>query len=91
MLLVILFHSLISKRLMKSKFELYVIGKVKERRQQLDISQQQLAFLMDLSIGFIGKIESPKYPSSWNLDHLNTLSYILKCSPKDFLPEKHLK
>lgn len=76
---------------MKSKFELYVIERVKERRQELDISQQNLAHLMDLSIGFVGKIESPKYPSSWNLDHLNKLAQILKCSPKDFLPEKHLK
>lgn len=76
---------------MKSKFELYVIGKVKQRRQELDISQQQLAHLMDLSIGFVGKIESPKYPSSWNLDHLNKLADILKCSPKDFLPDKHIR
>jgi len=76
---------------MKSKFELFVIEKVKERRQELNISQVQLAYLMDLSIGFIGKIESPKYPSCWNLDHLNKLAEILTCSPKDFLPEKSLK
>jgi transcriptional regulator with XRE-family HTH domain len=76
---------------MKSKFEMYIIDKVKQRRQELGISQQQLAYLMDLSIGFIGKIESPKYPSSWNLDHLNKLSEILKCSPKEFLPEKTIK
>ena len=76
---------------MKSKVELYVIGKVKERRQNLGISQQQLAYLMDLSIGFIGKIESPKYPSKWNLDHLNKLADVLNCSPQDFLPERFIK
>jgi transcriptional regulator with XRE-family HTH domain len=76
---------------MKSKFELFVIEKVKERRQALNISQQKLAYLMDLSIGFVGKIESPKYPSCWNLDHLNILAEILKCSPKDFLPERTIK
>ncbi len=76
---------------MKSKFEMFVINKVKARRQELDISQKELANLMELSIGFVGKIESPKYPSSWNLDHLNKLSEILKCSPKDFLPEKSIK
>jgi transcriptional regulator with XRE-family HTH domain len=75
---------------MKSKFELYVIGMVKQRRQELNISQLQLSYLMDLSIGFIGKIESPKYPSSWNLDHLNKLAVILHCSPKDFMPDKPL-
>jgi transcriptional regulator with XRE-family HTH domain len=72
---------------MKSKFELFVIEKVKARRQELNISQKELANLMDLSIGFVGKIESPKYPSSWNLDHINKLAIILKCSPKDFLPD----
>ena len=72
---------------MKSKFELYVIEKVKQRRQELGISQQQLAYLMDLSIGFVGKIESPKYPSKWNLDHINKLADVLQCSPRDFLPE----
>jgi transcriptional regulator with XRE-family HTH domain len=76
---------------MKSKFELYVIDKVKHRRQVLGISQQQLAFRMDLSIGFIGKIESPKYSSKWNLDHLNQLADVLNCSPKDFLPEHFIK
>jgi len=76
---------------MKSKIEMFVIEKVKEKRQLLNISQKELANLMDLSIGFVGKIESPKYPSSWNLDHINKLSEILKCSPKDFLPERTIK
>jgi transcriptional regulator with XRE-family HTH domain len=76
---------------MKSKFELYIIDKVKQRRQELGISQQQLAYRMDLSIGFIGKIESPKYSSKWNLDHLNKLAEVLNCSPKDFLPERFIK
>ena len=76
---------------MKSKIELFVIDKVKHRRQELNISQIQLSYLMDLSIGFIGKIESYKYPTSWNLDHLNKLAEILNCSPKDFLPDEPLK
>lgn len=76
---------------MKSKIELFVIERVKERRQELNISQQQLSYLMDLSIGFIGKIESPKYPSCWNLDHLNKLAEVLNCSPKDFLPDRSIK
>lgn len=76
---------------MKSRFEASVIESVKQRRQFLNISQKELAFLMDLSIGFIGKIESHKYPTKWNLDHLNKLAEILDCSPKDFLPEKSIK
>ena len=76
---------------MKSQFELDVIERVKLRRQKLNISQKELSYLMDLSIGFIGKIESPKYPTKWNLDHLNKLAEILNCSPRDFLPESSIK
>lgn len=73
-----------------TKFENYIIQKVKKRRQELKISQKNLAFMLDFSIGFIGKIESPKYSTKWKLDHLNELAKVLKCSPKDFLPEKPL-
>lgn len=71
-----------------TKFENYIIQKVKARRQELKISQKNLAYLLDFSIGFIGKIESPKYDTKWKLDHLNELAKVLKCSPKDFLPNK---
>jgi transcriptional regulator with XRE-family HTH domain len=71
---------------MKSDFELYVIQKVKERREQLNISQQDLAFRLDMSVGFVGKVESPRQPSKWKLEHLNALAKVLKCSPRDFLP-----
>jgi len=73
---------------MKSVFELFVIEQVKLKRQELGISQKELAYRMDLSIGFIGKIESPKYTTKWNLDHLNKLAAILHCSPRDFLPKE---
>jgi len=76
---------------MKSNFELSVIEKVKLRRQNLNISQKELAFLMDLSIGFVGRVESHKFPAKWNLDHINKLAEILECSPKDFLPDKFIK
>jgi hypothetical protein len=49
-----------------------------------------LAYLLDVSIGFIGNIENPEYRAKYNLNHLNELAKILECSPKDFLPEKSL-
>jgi hypothetical protein len=43
-----------------------------------------------MSVGFIGKVESMKYLSHYNLKHLNQLAKILGCSPQDFLPKKPL-
>jgi transcriptional regulator with XRE-family HTH domain len=72
----------------KTKFELYVIQKVKEKRLTLEKSQEDIAFLLDMTRGFIGQIESPASPSKYNLNHLNKLAQELGCSPKDFLPDK---
>jgi transcriptional regulator with XRE-family HTH domain len=76
---------------MKSKIDLYVISKVKEKRLEKGISQVDLANELDVSVGFIGKIESLNYASHYNIRHLNLLAKILECSPKDFLPDKPIK
>lgn len=73
---------------MKSKIDLFVINKVRERRLEKNISQAVLAYELGMSVGFIGKVESSKYPSHYNIKHLNQLAKILECSPQDFLPKK---
>jgi len=75
---------------MKTKIDLFVISKVKERRLEKNISQAELANELGMSVGFIGKVESTKYPSHYNIKHLNLLARILECSPQDFLPKKPL-
>jgi len=75
---------------MKTKIDLFVISKVKERRLEKNISQAELANELGMSVGFIGKVESIKYPSHYNIKHLNLLAKILECSPQDFLPKKPL-
>lgn len=73
---------------MKSKIDLYVINKVKEKRLEKKISQANLANELDVSIGFIGQCESQNYPAHYNIKHVNLLAKILKCSPQDFFPVK---
>lgn len=73
---------------MKSKIDHYVINKVKEKRLEMNLSQADLAYELKVSVGFIGKIENDKYPSHYNIKHLNQLAKILDCSPQDFLPKK---
>lgn len=76
--------------LVKSKIEQYVINQVKEKRTAQGLSQADIAYELGISVGFIGKIESSKYTSHYNIKHLNDLAKILKCSPQDFLPKKPL-
>jgi transcriptional regulator with XRE-family HTH domain len=73
-----------------SKIEQYVINAVRKKRIEKGISQKELAYMLDVSIGFIGNIENPEYRAKYNLNHLNEIAKVLDCSPKDFLPEKGL-
>lgn len=75
---------------MKSKVDQYVISRVKDKRVEKNLSQADLAYELGMSVGFIGKVESTKYSSHYNLKHLNDLAKILKCSPQDFLPKRPL-
>jgi transcriptional regulator with XRE-family HTH domain len=72
----------------KSKIDWYIINKVREMRIEKGITQDDIAMQLDLSVGFIGHIESPKFKAKYNLIHLNELAKLFGCSPKDFLPEK---
>ncbi|QXV66098.1 helix-turn-helix transcriptional regulator [Mucilaginibacter sp. 21P] len=75
----------------KTEIEAYVINKVKEKREAQNLSQSELAGLLDVSNGFIGQAESPRSPTKYNLNHLNKLALIFKCSVKDFIPQEPFK
>jgi transcriptional regulator with XRE-family HTH domain len=77
----------VAKKLHTS-LEQYVINYVKEKRIEKGYSQKDLAYLLDVSIGFIGNVENPKYRAKYNISHINELAKIFECSPKDFFPDK---
>lgn len=70
--------------------EQYVIDIAKKKRLEKGYSQKELAYEMEKSLGFIGDVENPKERAKYNLNHINELAKIFKCSPKDFLPDKPL-
>lgn len=70
-----------------SYIEAFVIDKVKDMRKSKNISQAELAHLLDVSEGFIGNIESTNYRAKYSLYHIEQLAKIFNCSPKDFLPD----
>ncbi len=73
-----------------TRIEQYVVDVVKKKRLEKGYSQKELAYQIDKSIGFIGDIESRKGRAKYNLNHINELSKIFECSPRDFLPDKAL-
>lgn len=68
--------------------EQHVVDIVRTKRIQKGWSQKELAYQLDVSIGFIGDIENPKYRAKFNLNHINELAKIFECSPRDFLPKE---
>jgi len=70
--------------------EQYVIDRVRELRVARNISQRELADMIDLSGGFIGKVESSGKRAKYNLEHINRIAKVLNLSPKDLLPEQPL-
>ena len=73
---------------LKTDIELFVIAKVKDKRTELNLSQEDVASILDKSRGFIGQVESQKYPAKYNLNHLNKLAIEFECSFHDFFPSK---
>ncbi len=71
-----------------TKIEKYIIAKVKEKRLEQGYSQIALSQKLNMSDSFVGHVETPRRRAKYNMNHLNMLARIFKCSPREFLPEK---
>ena len=79
-----------ANRANRTEIELFIIDKVKEMRLKAGLSQAQLAIELDISVGFLGNVESPNHRAKYNVNHLNRLAKVFKCSFGDFFPDKPL-
>lgn len=70
----------------KTEIELFVSNKVKEFRKAAKLSQRKLSMELRLNSAYVNRAENPKLPEKYNLNHLNELSKIFKCSIADFMP-----
>lgn len=73
-----------------TKIEKHIIQRVKELRIEHGYTQISLSQRLNMSDSFIGHVESFKRRDKYNINHLNALAKIFKCSPKDFFPDKPL-
>lgn len=76
-----------SNTVYKSDIDLFIINKVREMRLKRNLSQTDIAVHLNLSVGFVGHIESPKFRAKYNIIHLNELAKLFECSPRDFFPK----
>ena len=70
---------------MKSKVDLFVINKVREKRKELGISQRGLAAILECSPSFIGQVESDKFDIKYSVQ-VFLIAQFFDCSPADFFP-----
>jgi len=77
--------------LAKSHLELYIVEVIKKKRKHLKKSQEDIAKVLGVTVGYIGQIESKKLKSMYSYDQLNQLAKYFKCSPKDFMPERAIE
>ena len=78
---------------MRTEIEQHIIDRIREMRISKNKSQADIAYGLGFeSTGYIGQIESSNADNSesYNINHLNEIAKILKCSPKDFWPDKPL-
>lgn len=75
---------------LKSKIDWYIVTKVREIRLDKKITQEVIAVHLGVTPGFIGHVESMNYKSKYNVEHINALAKLFKCSVKDFFPDKPL-
>ena len=71
---------------MKSKIDLFVIIRIKERRMQKNISQRGLAAILNCSPSFIGQVESEKFDVKYSIHQVFLIAQFFECSPAEFFP-----
>jgi transcriptional regulator with XRE-family HTH domain len=72
----------------KSSLEKAIIKRVREKRQDLNMSQMDLSLKLGYSESFISNIESGA--KKYNLNHLNKIALAFKCTLWDLIPERPL-
>jgi transcriptional regulator with XRE-family HTH domain len=59
----------------------------REKRKAVKMSQAELSFQLGKNDSFVAQVEADHKRLKYNVNHVNALAKIFKCSPKEFLPE----
>jgi len=75
----------------KHSLEQYVIDISIKLRKERNLTQQDVANILNTGNAFIGNVENVKRPAKYNLRHISLLAQFFNISPSDFFPEKAFK
>ncbi|WP_455510827.1 helix-turn-helix domain-containing protein [Butyricimonas paravirosa] len=75
----------------KTEIEIFVINKVKEFREAAKLSKRKLSLELRLNHNYVNNVENPKSSAKYNLNQLNELAKIFKCTIADFIPSPYIK
>lgn len=81
----------LNNKIKTTEIEIFVIKKVKEFRIAAKLSKRKLSLELGLNYNYVFQAESPDYDTKYNLNHLNEIAKILKCSAADFMPTPPVK
>lgn len=73
------------------QIELYIIRKVKEKREEKGISQAALSLAIGKSTTYISDVEAQSKTAKYNIKSLNIIALALGCSIKDFFPDHPIR
>ncbi len=66
----------------------YVIDFVRDLRTEKQLTQDDIANIIELSRSFVKNIESINSRAKYNIRHINALADYFNMSPREFFPEK---
>lgn len=65
---------------MSTAIEQYVIDKIQKMRIDKNMKQREFADAINLSHGYVGYIEAGRKGAKYNINHLNEIEKVFKCS-----------
>jgi hypothetical protein len=71
---------------MKTKLDLYISDKVKEKRIAKGLSLEAFGYAVNLSQSFVAHCENFRLDKKYNINHIHTIARFFECSLYDFIP-----
>ncbi len=75
------------KKPLLTPIEQYIVDFVVKLRNEKNLTQEDIGFILGVNQVFIANIESTKNRAKYNVNHINKLADHFGISPRDFLPK----
>ncbi|MFA7122803.1 MAG: helix-turn-helix transcriptional regulator [Candidatus Delongbacteria bacterium] len=70
-----------------TKLDMFITDKVRELREKLGFTPNDIGSILDVSSSFINSIEAKKTHEKYNIEHLSKIAFLFGCKISDLLPE----